>query len=224
MSAPRPKIVLLSLAKMYLESFEHTFQALRDKADVEEITDPAEATVLLSGSSRPVVFATDAALTIPACSQQRAAAVSFVRNGGTIIFGAQFCQFAFRPNIDELFAAFSLPWKLGDYRRMEMDLKPHYLHQLRCTGLAIRYDLDAKNLAHVATSDAPYGPSRFPRTPNSIAEAVAAHVYEPEPVRDLTQVPVAFGNCGEGKVGYIGDMHCQNETTGVLLAMCGLNG
>ncbi|CZT25083.1 uncharacterized protein RCC_10812 [Ramularia collo-cygni] len=216
MSAPTPDLVLLSLAKIsfFDEQFEPVLNVLKSKANVREITDPAEADALFLGASRPVVFTTDAAITKPKYSGQKAAAVAFVRNGGTIVFGGHFASFASPPNMNAFFAAFSLPWKSGDYHRTEVYLNGS-MQQLNHTGLTPRFSQKALNLANVSGNDALYLPSASSR--------IQSMVFAPELIEDLTQTPAAFGSCGEGKVGYIGDVNWEDETTGVLMAMCGLN-
>lgn len=205
----------LSLKQPYFdEMYEHDLQALNSKANVKEITDPTEASTLLSGDSRPIIYATDAALTEPEYSRQRAAAINFVQNGGIIIFGGQFSGRASPPKFKELFAEFSLPWKFGDYHRTVVDLNAS-MHQLRHAGLATRYSQKAVHLASVAREDTLYLPSA--------ASRIQSMVFAPDPIDDLTQTPAAFGSFGRGKVGYIGDVNGEHETTCVLLAMCGLN-
>jgi hypothetical protein len=124
MSASKPKLILLSLFKQpfFDEQFERVLQVLKSKAEIQEIEITEEADALLAGPTRPIIFATDAALTEPEYSRQKDAAVAFVRNGGTIIFGGHFSGFASPPKLNAFFTAFSLPWKSGEYHRTVVHL------------------------------------------------------------------------------------------------------
>jgi len=51
-----------------------------------------------------------------------------------------------------------------------------------------------------------------------------SRVFAQEKIRDFTESPVAFARDGHGNLGYVGDVHSENESHEVVLAMCGLAG
>ncbi|KAK4543012.1 hypothetical protein LTR36_006010 [Oleoguttula mirabilis] len=214
---PRPNIVLLSLEKQpwFDEMFKPLLGALKAGADIEEITDPAAARQAFARTPRPsAVLATDQGLTVSTRISLLHDARSYVRSsGGTLLFMGSFPSFTRPSDVKTLFDALGLPWESGDYYRTTFTVNLGMSH-FSTAGLTPSYSQKALHLANVAIGDAVYLPSDSSRTQSM--------VFAPERVGDLTQTPAAFGQAGRGKVGYIGDVNAEAETTAVVLAMCGI--
>jgi hypothetical protein len=185
---------------------------LRAKADVDSITTRAAASALFTANARPIVLATDEALTDHNNSPLLDEARHFVRTGGTVIFCCHFSGFAQRDDADKLFAAFGLDWEFGDYHRTEHTVNAA-VNRIDPSGLVSRYSQKAVHLRHVDQRDAIYLPT--------ITSHIQSRVFPPSPIEDTTQTPAALTSCGRGKLGYQGDVNGEEETTHVLLAMCG---
>lgn len=218
----KPEVVVLSLEKEpYLEeSCRDLFTELRARADVHEITDAAEASAYFNNEpvepgNGSIVLATDAALAKGKFLRQRSDAAIYVRDGGTLVFGLHFASFARPSDIKSMFQAFSLPWESGEYHRTEFSVNNAF-QTFGTADLVPRYGQKALHLQNVARQDAVYLPTASSYT--------QSRVFAPGPVGDRSQTPVAFGPCGLGKVGYVGDVNSEEETTPVVLAMCGLLG
>lgn len=80
-------------------------------------------------------------------------------------------------------------------------------------GLVPRYSQKAVYLKNVARADAMYLPAPSSR--------IQSMVFAWDPVDDLTQTPAAFGRCGNGLLGFVGDVNAETGTDKVVLAMCG---
>ncbi len=214
----KPKIVLLSLEKQpWLdEMYGSLLQTLRAKANVEEITTKTAAQNLLESETKPqAVVATDGALAKGKFKTLRAKAVHFVREtGGTLIFGLHFPSFTRPPDMKTMFADFDLPWEAGDYHRTEFNVNGSEMRWFDTAKLVPRYSQKALHCKGVQKSDAVYLPDSSSR--------MQSMVFAPDPVDDLTQTPAAFTRCGEGRIGYLGDVNAEAETEKVVLAMCGL--
>lgn len=215
--APKPKIIFLSLEKQpWLdEMYKSQFDALRAKADVTEITSPAATNDIFSKPEKPsIVIATDAALTNKEFRKQLNLAIDFVRSdGGTFIFAGVFPSFASPPDIKTMFSAFELPWTSGAYHRTEFSINSACV-SVKTTYLIPRYSQKALHLANVQPVEAIYLP-----TASSVTQSM---VFAPAPIEDRRQTPAAFGKCGNGMVGYVGDVNAEAETDRVVLSMCGL--
>lgn len=219
MADTKPTIVLLSLEKQpWLdEMYGPLFAALKAKASVTEVTTKSGADEMFAASTKPdTILATDAALTHAEYRKQRDAAVKYVREaGGTLILGGIFPSFARPPDIKTTFAAFGLPWESGDYHRTEFSVNNANTSIADPTGLAPRYSQKALHLQNVEAKDAVYLPTASSYTQSA--------VFAPGPVGDRRQTPAALGACGEGRVGYVGDVNAEVETERVVMAMCGLS-
>ena len=163
------------------------------------------------------MLATDAALTYPEFRSQREKATTFVRStGGTLIFGGIFPSFARPPDIKTMFAAFGMEWESGDYHRTEFSLNNRNtsLKSAHKGTLVQRYSQKALHLQNVERGDAVYLPTASSYTQSA--------VFAPGPVGDRRQTPAEFGSCGEGWLGYLGDVNAEEATDGVVMAMLGL--
>lgn len=209
-------VVLLSLEKTawFDDMYKSFLNDIKGAASVQEITTEAAATEFLTGANHHIpVIAADAALARKKSTQLRAEAVRFVQDGGIIIFGCDVPSFTTPRELEKLFAAFSLPWKTGDYHRTEFNANKAAQH-VNTSGLVPRYSQKALHLGNVEKKDAVYLPTQSSR--------IQSHVFPPSRIEDLTQTPAAFRVCGKGWIGYTGDVNAEEETNKVVLAMCGL--
>ncbi|KXS98106.1 hypothetical protein AC579_9001 [Pseudocercospora musae] len=212
---PRPRVVLLQLQKesFFDDQYARLLQVLKAKAEVDTITSRSAASALFNSKYRPVVLATDQALTESKNSTLGEEARQFVRSGGTLIFCCHFPTYSQPSDVDELFSRFDLPWECGDYHRTEHSINDYMAH-VETTGLTSHYSQKALHLQNVDRSDAVYLPSN--------TSHIESSVFPLSPIEDLSQTPAAFAACGRGKVGFLGDLNAEDATHNVVLAMCGL--
>lgn len=132
-------------------------------------------------------------------------AANYARAGGTVVFIGTFSSFSRPPDVNKLFAAFGQPWKSGSYTRTDHQVNTR-MSRMSTQGLAAEYSQKALHLSNVGGEDAVYTPS--------------SPLYSPS---GSGQSPAVLGACGDGKVGYVGDVNNETETMHVILAMCGIN-
>ena len=212
----KPYIVLLTLDKadFFKDMYGEFIRLLETRADVKQITAPDEARTAFNDQPKPaVIFCADESLTVSTRISLVQDALSYVRTGGVLIFMGLFSSFSRPPNIGSLFSRLELPWASGDYHRTTFQLNPEMSH-FDTKALAQSYSQKALQLAHVSYDDAIYLSSDSSR--------IESRVFGPRRVGDQTQTPAALGNVGEGFIGYIGDVNNEEETTPVMLGMCGL--
>ena len=140
-------------------------------------------------------------------------ALSYICTGGVLIFMGLFSSFARPPDIKSLFSRLDLPWESGGYHRSTFKLNREMTHVDK-SSMAMSYSQKALHLANVTFDDAVYLP-----TDDSVVESI---VFGPRHVGDRTQTPAAFTKVGEGRIGYVGDVNNEDETTPLVLGMCGL--
>lgn len=183
------------------------------EADLTEVTDPEEAIELLTTTTPTAVLATDPALADKEYEKVLNHVLSYVRNGGTIVFGCMFSSFI-SPNRQTRFfqRKFGFPWETGSYHRTTVHLNQN-MSKVDKDLLPATYSQKAVFLKHVHPDDAMYRPDS-----ESVLESL---VFSPDPV-DTSKTPVAFKTLGQGRVGYIGDVNAEDGSDMVILAMCGL--
>lgn len=212
MSTPTIVVLLLQQQLHWAEGYSPFIKKLQTKSNVRIIATVDEAGNALQSTSPPAaVWATDKALTEPEFRQLKDQAIVYVRNGGTIVFGAHFSGHASTDKMAALFSDFALPWRPDAYYRATFELNAA-MTSIRKTGLAPRYSQKAIHLTDVQHEDTLYLPSSRPR---SLA-------FDPSDDY-LRHTPVALGSFGEGKVGYMGDINAEVDSENVLLALLGLN-
>jgi len=106
-----------------------------------------------------------------------------------------------------------MPWQSGDYHRTDFSVN-NANTSVNTSELTPRYSQKALHLQNVDPKDAIYL-----ATASSLTQSM---VFPAGPVGDRRQTPAAFGKCGAGKLGYLGDVNAESDTDAVVLAMCGL--
>lgn len=166
---------------------------------------------------RAVILMDGGVIQLKAFRSLRGDLVAYAKNGGTLIMGGTFAGFV-RPNKFDsfVFDSFGLPWKFGSYHRAIVHLNKSVItdQRLKEDGrLPAAYSQKAVYLKGVAEGDKVYAPNSESR--------VQSYVFPPATV-DQTEAPVCWVKVGEGWLGYIGDVNCEEESTAVTLAMCNL--
>jgi hypothetical protein len=214
---PKPLIVTLALDKAEFYNDLHTDfnNLLKTHADVEYATTPSEARAFLNRSvNKPTaILSADESLTKSTRLTLVREAASYVRSGGTLIFMGVFSGFTRPSDIKLLFSKFDLPWASGDYTRNICVFNPA-MTLLETSGMAASYSQKALHVKDVQHGDAVYLPSAESESGST--------VFPPRSVDGRTQASVAFARVGTGKVGYVGDVNNESDTTTVVLRMCGL--
>ncbi|EIN04389.1 hypothetical protein PUNSTDRAFT_19788, partial [Punctularia strigosozonata HHB-11173 SS5] len=215
----RPKFMILGILQEHFldEGYDWMTSSIASKASVVRVEDAAEAKKLLAASAaqRPdAVLVIDGAVVEPRYRKLRAALVTFTKQGGTVVLGANFSNgLPWGEKTAEFFAQWGLTWQSGNYHRTTVHLNPNGIPGMDTQGLDESYSVKALNLKNVHPSLRVYFPSSSSRT--------ESHVYEPIPV-DTAQTPAAFVHVGRGYLGYIGDVNGEDPTTKLILRMLGL--
>lgn len=212
----KPIIVVLTLDKPeFFNDMCGAFVALlKTKADFRQANTPDEARAAFNSHPKPAaILSADESLTVSTRISLVHDALSYVRSGGVLIFMGLFSSFTRPPNIKILFSRLGLPWESGSYHRSTFKLNREMTHFDK-SGLITSYSQKTLHLANVAYDDAVYLPGD-----DSVVES---NVFGPRRVSDRTETPAAFTRVGDGKTGYVGDVNNEDETTPVILGMCGL--
>lgn len=205
-TASRPLVVLLSLQPVIgvvlsNEIYQPLVNKLKAKADIKEITDAAEASVVLTGSNKPqAVIVADGAISRRKFSRQRTEAIQYAKDGGTLILGIGFPCFTRPSEVKDLFSAFPLPYEAGDYHRTNFDFNGGP-DNIGAVSLPQRYSQKALHLKNVEKKHAVYVPTCSSR--------IQSMVFGPARVEDLTQTPTTFQTYGSDKLGYLGDVNME---------------
>lgn len=212
-SKPHVFILTLDKTQFFEDMCEDFVQLLKTKAEVKQITTPDEARAAFTSQAKPTaILCADGSLTTSTRNTLLQDARSYAHAGGILVFMGLFSSFSRPPDIDSLFSSLGLTWTNGDYHRTTFKLNPGMKH-FDTTNLASRCSQKALHLANVAFRDSVYLPSQDSR--------VESAVFGPSTVNQ-SQTPAALAQVGQGKIGYIGDVNMEDETTPVVFGMCGL--
>jgi hypothetical protein len=160
------------------------------------------------------VFIADADISKKSHAPLLAQLVRWVRAGGTAVIGGLFSSFIRLDKFDAFFAAWGLPWTRGDYHRTTFALNQHarpWLVPHTPPSLPTSYSMKAVHLRDVDPQDAVYV-----STDDSHLESL---VWAPTKISDSSGVPVAYGQLGQGSLGYVGDVNGEEESTDVIICM-----
>ncbi|KAH7101471.1 hypothetical protein BKA62DRAFT_703065 [Auriculariales sp. MPI-PUGE-AT-0066] len=203
MSAPKPFIVICdtlnSASGSLFEEFWGDFlRALRARARVETAQSASELIDMLKQIPK-AVFIADSALV----KEKDAAAktLAYVRAGGRAILCATFGQMIDMPSMDAFFVSWGLSWKAGNYGRRTSKMTPTF--QRQSGELALLHQSYSMKAIYIANA------------------AAAKRVYVSAD-GDKNQASVVFDDLGAGKVGWLGDINAEQESTPILLWLAGL--
>ncbi|OBZ72933.1 Mitochondrial import receptor subunit TOM34 [Grifola frondosa] len=218
MHNPKPLVLLLCL-EFHQGTFDKLnsplLSALRAKADVQRVTSSSDILQRLSQNPAPkAVLAMDPAVTERRNSKVLKKLVQYVKSGGTIIFACQFSSFVVWSKMDTMFKKFwNLPWSYSTYHGDTFLLNKEIVG-LDIQDLAPEYSTKAVHLKDVAMSATVYVP---------IVEDESADEYDDfdyPTVTKVSETPVAFTSVGKGRLGYVGDVNCEDGSTNLVVSMC----
>ncbi|KAF8491928.1 hypothetical protein JB92DRAFT_3004887 [Gautieria morchelliformis] len=200
-SHPKPKILLLSLKKQpfFDQMYSGLLSALVSRADVREAT---AGLPQISPSQYSAIFVTDEAISERKYAEVHSRLVDYARAGGVVVIGGLFSSCVVLGDFDAHFLAWGLSWKKAGYRRSTCALNPATHPGFRSNkGLPISYSMKVLSLKGAALGDIMYK-----RTDDD----------------ETNEGAVTYTRVGDGYLGYIGDVNAEEESTTVILAMCGL--
>jgi len=185
------------------------FKKLRSEFRLEQVKDLTRATSVLNDPSTKIVLAVTpwAATTKAQLPLKR-----FIERGGTLFCCAQFSNCITPPDANAFFKKMGFSWKFGSYCRTDDYLTPVGAAFLsRFLNLPGIYSNKATRLANVDPTDRIYAPTEESR--------VQSHVFAADPV-NTEETSVVLGDCGDGFLGYIGDVNDEVESAIVVTAIC----
>ncbi|KAM7193946.1 hypothetical protein V8F20_008216 [Naviculisporaceae sp. PSN 640] len=197
---PGNRVVAICLddEKMFNEIHSHLISAITSKRNIERATTVDGAIQALGNQSTPpIILIADAAITRRTRVFEEVAAC--LRKGATVVLCGCFSTSVNQGQFNRSFAQLGLPWKMGSYHRATTTLRRETV-----------------------------GPELASRLPSSYNQKAMFVKGAERPAMWYTEAPssteaaAAFVGVGNGKLGYIGDVNGEKETTSVVLAMCGL--
>jgi hypothetical protein len=177
---------------------------LRSKATVVEVTRIADAIKHLSPPHQySAVLVTDGGMLNGYFPEAQKRLVPYARAGGTVIFGFNSSSHAIAMCFNPYFSkTWFVNWKKADETRSMFSLNPcaNEAFRSRCgPNIPQQYSMKAVHVIGAPPED---------------------RIYISHP--DSEQSPVVFTEFGKGNLGWLGDVSTEEETTEVLLTMCGL--
>lgn len=196
------------------DMYKGLFSSLSKHASLKHVEDCREAVEYLDNHHPTAVLVTDPSIRESKNSAALGKLKEYVSAGGTAIFGCMFSSFIRPPDFNVFFRGqFGLSWEFGEYHRMTVHLNPAAAGNLRAThSLPQSYSQKAVFLKNAKANEALYLPSSESR--------VESNVFPPTKLSE-SEPAVGWTKVGDGWVGYIGDVNGEEESTGVILAMCG---
>ncbi len=160
-----------------------------------------------------VVLAVDGHLTRRNYEGLHAQLAEYTKGGGAVICCCNFSSFCRPPDLNRFLARFGFQWKCGDYQRTTFAVNIAFKHIFGASAfseLETSCSMKALHVANVPCDDRIYGPTSMSRT--------ESRVFPAESV-DQSQSPAALGRCGEGYLGYLGDVNNEECSQALLMVM-----
>lgn len=216
----KPIIFVLTLGderaqNAFQTSHAHFLNELFERATVWIARTVENAFSLFTNCAEPHgVFVADGGIANPKCEVISQRLVQYAACGGTVVFGGSFASSKKEDMEKILKQTWDLPWELGSSHRTTLALNPDAVTSTLQSRLLDSYSQKALYVYGMQPSEAWYLP-----TESSIAKE---WVPIPEPIGEFNESPVVFARCGNGHVGYIGDVQAEEGTMLAILAMLGI--
>lgn len=234
-----PGLLLIAVGGMHQyvdETLNSLFVRMEGKMTISRAVDAGKAQRLLTVPKRPSAIIVGDNLSPGDHPALVDAIVQYAHEGGTVVFGVGFPNFTIPSHIGDIFARLGLPWRNGNYQRVEASL--HYEEPPEETkGNTTRsreieaapYSTPKKELLERAFDPLPetYYMKALHLKDVSSEHAIYLDVdigkQEREGKNRVFETPVAFAPVGNGWVGYLGDVNAGHDLNSelVLQAMIG---
>ncbi|TBU26913.1 hypothetical protein BD309DRAFT_861448 [Dichomitus squalens] len=210
----KPLIVVICLDEEGVSEIinDRLYTVLARKDEVLKATSLSEARRHLTSTIRPhAVIVADDAVTYPRNREVLLRLVEYAKAGGTVVYAGTFSSSVRHQDLDSMFKdVWGLPWRAFSFATTTHTVNPR-VQGLNPNGLVKRYVVDANHIDHVALEDAVYLPSSVVKKLRKGGHQSAGQTY---------RTPAAFATVGRGRVGYIGDVDGDDDTTRLVIAMC----
>ncbi|KAK4210498.1 hypothetical protein QBC37DRAFT_448106 [Rhypophila decipiens] len=200
-SNDRVVVLCLEEERMFNAIHGHLIKAITTNREIERAKTPDEAILALSHAGTPsIILIVDGAIThhnkVSQCVSD------CLRTGSTVVACGRFSSLVNAGEFNRFFSRLGFPsWTRGAYYRTNTSLRREVVGNALANKLPATY---SQKTLYVA------GPDR------------SAMWYTDPESPSATQAAAALVKVGNGKLGYIGDVNGEKETTKVVLAMCGL--
>ncbi|KAK1834756.1 hypothetical protein QBC39DRAFT_342776 [Podospora conica] len=195
----RSRVLALCLEHedLFDKCFGSLVKTITSKAKLDRATTPEAAIRMLTDENIPsTILITDAAIT-----RQRAVfklVANCLARGTTVVLCGLFSSMVNVNDFRCFMAELGLTWTFGSYARSTVSLSQYYTEIQTRSGLPKSYIQKAQ----------------FVKTPDRSPIWYAG--------KNSGEGAVAFAKVRQGRLGYIGDVNGEEESTAVVMAMCGL--
>ncbi|KAH6607158.1 hypothetical protein Trco_003471 [Trichoderma cornu-damae] len=216
----KPLIFVLTLGDDQTQNAFQTSHArflneLFERATVRHAKTAEKAFSLFTTYGEPhAVFVADGGIARPRCEVISQRLVQYAASGGIVVFGGSFAASSADALVKILKYTWDLPWEFGSYHRTTLSVNHQAVSSTLRSRLPASYSQKALYVYGMQQCEAWYLP-----TQDSVIEE---YVPIPGPIVDFNESPVVFARCGNGHVGFIGDVQPEEGTILVTLAMLGV--
>ncbi|KAJ8093472.1 hypothetical protein PM082_020329 [Marasmius tenuissimus] len=199
-----PAVLVISMFEIpdiYEEEHQHLLKNLEDKTRLSHASTISSALDTLdSQAGLAGVFVNEPSIVVNTkYSGLLNKLISYVKGGGTVVFGGSFSSLAGPRVLDEFWEQqWGIKWRFGSYQQSLLTAEAGHQLLVKFPWLVKSFDTKAVHLRYRDSREV---------------------VYRDE--EQVDQSAILRAKVGEGFVGYVGDVYGEAESTDVILAMLG---
>lgn len=204
-NAPQVQVLLGTRNDLLRDLYTPLLSNIKAQFTTTEV-DYTKAKDLFVDGKPQVVLAVDGHLTRRKYEGLHAQLVEYTKDGGAVICCCIFSSFCRPPDLNQFFTRFGFQWKSGDYQRTTFALNSAFRHVFGpsvLSELEPSYSMKALSVANVPSDEWIYGP-----TSTSRLESMGYYAG----LVDQSQSPAVLSRCGEGHLGYLGDVNNEESS------------
>ena len=200
---------------IFPDLYQDLISQIDKKYGTIEMKDAAAVQSMLSSGSLKAILVVDGGFAWAKYTALHIQLARYVQAGGIIIFCCLFSSFIRPSNSNRLWQNFGVPWTSGDYHRSTFYLSQGTKLLFGTQGMTAcenEYSMKAVHLKGATSDSKIYVPLEQSR--------VESRVFPPDPV-DQSQSPAVWAKCGNGWLGFIGDVNNEEGSQKLLMVMLG---
>ncbi|KAL2059989.1 hypothetical protein VTL71DRAFT_9811 [Oculimacula yallundae] len=217
-SSEQPHIFLLCLSfQSFLDQqYATLIDEISKSAQLKRAKSASGAIRYLDSNTPKAIIATDDGLSKSENAAVLAKILSYLQNGGVVVFGLHFPNFVTDVMFENLFkGSFGLGWKRGNYQRGTFEVNTFYTlpRGVASSSLPSAYSMKALHVRDAKLQERIFVPVAGSKTQSM--------VFAPSDV-DRSQAAIVGARIGNGYLAYVGDVNGEEESDRVILALCGI--
>lgn len=211
----KPRILIIALDKVeeFDDMYSHMVDALSETSRLQRTSRAATVIRILKEDPPAAVLVVDPGVVKSSNKFAFKAIREYIAQGGTTVFAAYFVSMISPAEMNRMWQRFDLSWHYGDFHRTDTGRWSKHMKMPKTLPLA--YSQKAVHLQSVHYNTAIWTYRTVPGFEPSLDAPSTKRTH-------TKQCAAVLFPYGAGRLGYVGDVNAEQDSTAVIGHMCGV--